>query len=125
MEHEHIISQAWDYHSGRLDAAERAVVEGHLRGCRDCRELYGRWRLVEPSAGFLERVMADLPAAASSPISESWLRRLQLWGTLAAAALVVVAFWRPEQDWLDADRSFAWYQAGDRVVGERHPGGRP
>ena len=61
----------------------------------------------------------------ATAVSESWLRRLQLWGTLAAAALVVVAFWRPEQDWLDADRSFAWYQAGDRVVGERHPGGRP
>jgi len=125
MEHEHIIAQAGDYHAGHLGPAEKAAVEGHLKGCPDCRAIFGRWKLVSPPEGFLERVMADLPAAASSPISESWLRRLQLWGTLAAAALVVVAFWRPEQDWLDADRSFAWSQAGERVAGERHPGGRP
>jgi hypothetical protein len=125
MEHEHIISQAADYHAGCLEGPARAAVEAHLQGCRDCREIFGRWRLVEPPPGFLERVMADLPPASARPLVEPWTRRLQWWGTLAAAALVVVAFWRPEQEWLDADRSFAWTQNGDHAAGDRHPGMGP
>lgn len=125
MEHEHIIARAAEYHARQLAPPERAAVDAHLSGCRDCRELYGRWRLAVPPAGFLERVMADLPAAPAPSFGERWRRNLQLGATLAAAALVVVAFWRPEQEWLDADRSFAWNQGPDSVAGDRHPEGRP
>jgi len=125
MEHEQIIARAGDYHAGRLGKAEKVTVEGHLRGCSDCRDLYGRWRLVEPPTGFLEGVMADLPQEAVLNPRDLWGRRLQLWGTLAAAVLVGVVFWRPERDWLNADRTFAWTVNGEKHhSAERFPGGR-
>jgi hypothetical protein len=97
---------------GRLDEHEKTAIERHLQGCPECRSLYDRWRLVEPPVGFAEAVMADLSRVVvldpKGSQKESPLYRFQWWGAVAAVLLVGLVFWRPEKDWVAADRSFAW-----------------
>jgi len=108
MLHERMLAKAGDYHSGVLPKGERADVERHLATCRDCRVLYGRWVGADPSDAFPEKVMARL-GLSMEPFSESpWMRRWSLWGTVAAAVLAGAAFWHPEKQWMESDKSFAW-----------------
>jgi hypothetical protein len=109
MFHEKILAKAADYLSGRLDPRDKADLESHLQKCRDCRGLLSRWSLAEPPENFTEQVMSRLPRAdvLKAPASR-WILRWPVWGTVAAAALVVAAFWRPESGWVRADRYFAF-----------------
>jgi len=134
VRHEEILFLARDYRAGRLDAREKAAIDRHLKDCPDCRALYSKWRLAEPSSGFTENVMSGLPRALvlepQEQPQESPLYRFQWWGVAAAVLLVGLVFWRPEKDWVAADRSFAWMgsssaqvssPAGQDVVkGEKH-----
>lgn len=112
MRHEEILFLARDYRAGHLDVREKAVIDRHLKDCPDCRALYSKWRLAEPSTGFVAAVMSDLPRVAvlepQGQPQESPLYRFQWWGVAAAVLLVGLVFWRPEKDWVAADRSFAW-----------------
>jgi len=112
VKHEEILFKARDYREGFLDAKTKASVDRHLKGCPECRGLYSKWRLAEPPPGFAEAVMADLTRVVvldpHERPQEPWLVRFQWWGAVAAVLLVGLVFWRPERDWVDADRSFAW-----------------
>lgn len=107
MFHEEILSRAGDYRTGRLGENEKRSLEAHLKTCANCRTAVARWTLAEPPPGFLERVMAALPRAGETTVASIWGWRLQLIGTLAALFLIALVFWRPEQEWLDADQHFA------------------
>ena len=134
MRHEEILFKARDYRAGRLGAREKAAIDRHLKDCPDCRAIYSQWRLAEPSPGFTDVVMSDLPRVMvldpNDQAQESPLYRFQWWGVAAAVLLVGLVFWRPEKDWVAADRSFAWMgsssaqessPAGQGVMkGERH-----
>jgi len=109
---EEILFKARDYREGFLDAKTKASVDRHLKGCPECRGLYSKWRLAEPPPGFAEAVMADLTRVVvldprMRPHEPFWVR-FQWWGAVAAVLLVGVVLYRPERDWLQADRSFAW-----------------
>ncbi len=114
MNHEEVLFKAGEYRSGLLPAREREAIDRHLAGCRECRGLVARWKKAEPPAGFLDAVMADLPKA-DAPRRDEW-SRWQLWGTLAAMVLIGLVFWRPEREWINADRSFAWMDRGPEDV---------
>jgi len=109
MVHEAILAKVAEYRAGRLGPREKETMERHLEKCRDCRQIVGRWKLAEPPRDFAERVMESVaPVSGGRPAANGWLRRFPLWGTVAAAALVGAAFWHPEKQWMDLDRSFAW-----------------
>lgn len=112
MKHEEILFKAREYREGLLDAKTKVSVDRHLKGCPECRELYSRWRSAEPSPGFTEAVMDDLTRLVvldpqRRPQEPLWVR-FQWWGAVAAVLLVGLVFYRPERDWVNADRSFAW-----------------
>jgi anti-sigma factor RsiW len=125
MLHDEFLAHAAEYHSGVLSDKERARVDRHLAGCRDCRILYGRWVTASPSTTFLEKVMArleGLPIGRVIP-ENPWLRRLALWGTVAAAVFAGAAFWHPEKQWMESDALFAWSNVGASEV-PHHPAAR-
>jgi hypothetical protein len=116
MLHEEVMSKAGDYHTGILPKAEKSAVDRHLETCRDCRLLYGRWVAVPPPMLFSERVMTRLSLPMGALPEDRWLRRWALWGTVAAAVLVGAAFWHPEKQWLESDKSFAWSEHSASVA---------
>jgi hypothetical protein len=82
---------------GSLDQAELAVVESHLLGCVHCQTQVEEWRALfsalsglpqfEPSAGFADRVMANVRVAPQTRRSAAWTRAWSsLSGQAAAAA---------------------------------------
>jgi len=87
-----------DYLNGYLLPSQREVLEGHVRGCGQCRELVaGLTRLesrldrlgeVEVPSGLSRSILSALPAQAYGP---SPLRRALTWGAgPALVALLVV-----------------------------------
>jgi|GEM_PF-1209406 hypothetical protein len=112
MRHEEALYKAPEYRTGRLSPAERAEVDRHLKGCAECRSLFAAWRLEEPSIDLTAAVMRDLGRVVvldreREPQTPFW-GRAQWWGAVAAALLIGLVFYRPEREWTDADRSFAW-----------------
>jgi anti-sigma factor RsiW len=79
----HVLNLMQRYHDGELSSAERAAYENHLASCGACRELdarvaavfeaLGDLPLIEPSAGFDERVLARVDV---SRYRERWAKRL-------------------------------------------------
>jgi anti-sigma-K factor RskA len=112
MTHERILAKASEYSAGTLEHGDRVRVERHLETCAECRALLARWKAGEPSRGFTDRVMARLPVPepAFEPAS-AWSRRFPVWGTVAAAAMVVAAFWHPENTWVRSDYRFALWDS--------------
>jgi anti-sigma factor RsiW len=108
MLHEETMAKAGDLHSGNLTKGERMEVERHLKTCRDCRLLYGRWVAMQPSDAFPEKVMTRLGLPMENARQSARMRRWSLWGTVAAAVLAGAAFWHPERQWMESDKSFAW-----------------
>jgi len=85
-----------------LDAAERAMVDGHLRQCQRCRDEFTETRqfmqripsgLLEAPPQLEERVLSGLTAET---MSRAHLAR-RIWGpvrlALAGAALLALGFW--------------------------------
>lgn len=78
---------------GEVTEAERAALRTHLAACEDCRRYAAALQAIseglaeeaEAPAHFAESVMAKLPAKKKNVIP---LRR---WGSLAAAAVLVIA----------------------------------
>jgi anti-sigma factor RsiW len=112
MTHERILAKASEYSAGTLGPGDRVRVERHLESCAECRTLFARWKTKEPSRGFIDRVMARLPVSGPAVESTSaWFRRFPVWGTVAAAAMVVAAFWHPENTWVRSDYRFALWDS--------------
>ena len=104
MEHLEAVELLEAYHDGALAAARRSGVEEHLAACATCREELLAWRRLAaaflppasaaPSAAFVARVMAALPAqeeeAAVSYAPPAWL-----WPAFgfAAAGLWLAVAW--------------------------------
>jgi len=86
-----------DYLNGYLLPSQREVLESHVRGCGQCRELVvGLTRLesrldglgkVDVPAGLSRSILAALPAQAYGP---SPLRRALSWGVAPALAVMLV-----------------------------------
>lgn len=86
-----------DYLDGYLLSAQREVLEGHLKGCGQCRDLIGglsrldrrldEVRDFEVPAGLSTAIIAALPAQAYGP---SPLRRALVWGAAPVAALALL-----------------------------------
>jgi hypothetical protein len=56
--------------------------------------------------------MARVPGGRSEVMTASpWVRKFQVWGTVAAAVLVAAAFWHPENGWVRSDHGFARWDA--------------
>ena len=105
MLHEEILARASEYQERRLSAEETKAVEHHLSECRDCRVLFRRWVVEPPPVSLAVGVMERLPEARwGSPL----FRRLSYWGTVAAALLVLTAFYRPERHWMESDVFLSW-----------------
>jgi hypothetical protein len=120
VRHREILFKAHEYHEGLLDRHERGVNDRHLRACPDCRSLYERWRNVNPPAHFLDGVMSEIPDPSVPIRWENRMLRFQWWGAAAAVLLIGLVFWRPERDWINADRSLAWtnHDSGAVPTGE-------
>lgn len=116
---------------GALDDAQAAVVESHLLTCERCRNEVEEWRAlfgaltsipeIEPSADFIDKVMARVrivPAAARSSALLRWLPTTTRGWSLVAAflALPVVGIsglvaWVLAQPWataLSVDALLVW-----------------
>lgn len=110
MRHEETLYLAPEYLAGRLNARAKAEVDRHLAGCAECRGLYAAWRVEDAPLGLAPGVLAELregrPASAreTSPRVVHW----HWWGAAAAVLLIALVFYKPERDWVKADRSFAW-----------------
>jgi anti-sigma factor RsiW len=115
MLHEEVLSKAEDYHSGVLPKTERSAVDRHLEMCRDCRLLYERWVLAKAPVHFQEKIMNRLGRPLKALPESSGLRRWSLWGTVAAAILAGAAFWHPEKQWMESDKSIAWNERSPSV----------
>lgn len=115
MRHEEALYKAPEYREGRLSPRDKAEVDRHLKGCAECRGLFAAWRLEEPSNGFVEAVMRDLGRVvvldAEARDEASFWGRMPWWGAVAAMLLIGLVFFKPERDWVQADRSFAWLGA--------------
>lgn len=82
---------------GALAPTERVIVEMHLSGCAACQTAAAEWRALfsalaslpqlEPSAGFANRVMADVRMPLSARWRQSWE---SAWQQTAAGALALV-----------------------------------
>lgn len=85
---------------GVLDEADRVVVESHLLGCPQCQTSVEEWRalfaalagvpLLDPSAGFADRVMARVRLAPAAGRAWSWQsaqRAVQVQAVRAGTAL--------------------------------------
>jgi hypothetical protein len=70
---------------GRADAAERAVVEFHLRACRDCA------RRASTLADFNQALAWAWDEGAGKPPSFVWTPRRRRWPAAAAAAVLLLA----------------------------------
>ena len=91
---------------GELDAAARARVEAHLRGCARCRDEAAG---LSNAMGAIGRQIAELPTpewtiyradlrrklrdriAARQDRAESWWRPTLIWGSFAAAGVAALA----------------------------------
>lgn len=70
--HEGWLRRVSDYHSGGIDADERAQVEAHLATCVECQEALAMYR--------------RFYALARSPLA--WARREQTWRSVLLCALL-------------------------------------
>ena len=134
------------YLEGTLDDAGRAVFESHLVGCAPCQGELEEWRAlfvalealppIEPSAGFVDRVMAGvtvLPSPARAAAAVRWLPHTTRGWSLVAAVLALpvlglgsAAAWVLSQPWASALSAqavlvFGWNRAsaGFTWLGER------
>ncbi len=121
------------YAEGTIEIAQRAVLESHLLGCARCTADVEEWRglfvaldslpPIEPSPGFIDRVMASvqvLPAPARAVAGIRWLpTSTKGWAVVAGfLALPVVGItalvaWVLAQPWATASAataglSYAW-----------------
>ena len=115
MMHEEILGKAEAYRAGTLDRTESAEMGEHLASCPTCREIVAKWPVASPREGFTQRVMANLEKAPSAPAWRPVLAPMA--GLLVSMALVLVAFWHPEKDWIRADKGFASFESGNSSVG--------
>ena len=77
--HQRFLDKLSEYLDDRLDAEERARIEGHLEGCDQCRQeleslretigLLRRVSLVEPPRSFK---LQEAPSPAPRPSSSRW-----------------------------------------------------
>ena len=128
--------QLESYLEGRLEEAQRAVLESHLVGCSRCQSELEEWRAlfaalealpsIEPSPGFVDRVMAGVtvrPSAAQATATSRWLPRTSRGWSLMAAFLALpilglssLVAWLVTQPWAtllsgEALLAFAWTRA--------------
>ena len=110
------------YLEGGLDDAQRAVFESHLVGCSRCQGELEEWRAlftaltalppIEPSPGFVDRVMAGVTVALASARAAAavrWLPRTTKGWSLVAAFLALpmlglgaAVSWLVAQPWASA-----------------------
>ena len=88
--------QVHRYHDGELSSADQKVVEAHLGGCVECRELLAELRRLSLLISGVSR--ADMPAEAVGRLQECWyvarergVLRAASWLTAAAAAVLIGA----------------------------------
>ncbi len=121
------------YAEGTIEIAQRAVLESHLLGCARCSADVEEWRglfvaldalpPIEPSPGFVDRVMASvqvLPAPARAAAGIRWLpTSTKGWAVVAAflalpvAGLTALVVWVLAQPWATpsaatAGLSYVW-----------------
>ncbi len=136
-EHEQLES----YLEGTLEEAQRAVLESHLVGCSRCQGELEEWRAlftaleslppIEPSAGFMDRVMASvtIPSAATQTAAKArWMPRTSRGWSLMAAFLALpvlglgsLAAWVLAQPWAtafsaEAILAFGWSRTSAAVA---------
>jgi anti-sigma factor RsiW len=144
MTHEEIQLKMFALCDGPLTSQERALVEGHLSQCRDCREALAAWKKAAPvlfpsltvaeadedrfTASVMDRVRAQEARENSFASSLRWA--LPLLGT-AALALWVLATLVPSYQVTPANATVENFLVGDspEVLGstwsnvpEAHPG---
>ena len=114
MTHAEILAQIQAYQRGELSPPEMAGFQVHLSHCAACRELVGHWPTAQPRPGLTGRVMTRLREPDRPGVLGGWSLRTAWAGAALALALLVAAFWHPERKWLNADRSFAFFEPGPR-----------
>ena len=92
---EHVWSEISNYLDGEVDAAVRAAMEEHFKGCKHCTavldgarnvvQLYGDDRLFELPAGFSQRLQRRIAQQSSSGLASG----RSLWMLAVAAAALV------------------------------------
>jgi len=128
--------QLESYLEGRLEDAQRAVLESHFVGCARCQAELEEWRAlfaalealpsIEPSPGFADRVMSGVtvrPSAAQAAATARWVPRTSRGWSLMAAFLALpilglstLVAWLVTQPWAtllsgEALLAFAWTRA--------------
>jgi hypothetical protein len=122
MRHEELLGKAGEYLRAELSPPEMSEIARHLKTCAYCRSLVDGWAHAPAPPGFTEGIMTGL---AEQPRRAFWAWRemAATLGTVAAAILILVAFWHPERDWVKADKSFASFEHSASLSAQtgRHP----
>lgn len=107
MDHLEALSLA---ESRDLDPAKAAALRAHLDACASCAAVHAAWP-AQASAPDLWPALRRriLPAPRWAP---QWLTPL---ATGLSVALLLSAFWRPEQAWVRADQSWAYGASAEEL----------
>jgi hypothetical protein len=104
MQHAECISLFEALKSGDKGTQAQSAQK-HLGQCGPCQRLWERYDAQAQAPDLVPGVMAAITPHAFTLRWPLWLAPV---AAVLALAILVSAFWRPERQWLNEDRGYAW-----------------